>query len=246
MIGSYRTPRMTTHKATKLYAAGLAILMAMSGCAVNSPGKRVIRSDSQQRVGVLKFQIVECASGAIVYQGTREVLARDVAIKQTRGLFGEICFDKRIDLDQTFYIELDDCAAKTREDIDGFSLSPGRIGERSSWEWFEADRESRAVKLQESGELTFIPVTLGSTWEVGRIEVKKEVSLRVFGWDPTAVMRNDPSWRIQLKEGSYIEWPSAAKGVAVLHSFPGPGATPQIFGPEQPQKSQISKFEVRD
>jgi hypothetical protein len=213
-----------------LRAASVAILMAVSGCGSMAPGggNRVIRSASQQRVGILTLQIVECASGVILYQGTREVLARDVAITQRKGLDGSVCFDKRINLDQSFYIQMAECAATTREEIGGFSLSPGRDGHQPSWEWFDTNPDYHAVKRQEAGELTFIPVQSGSPWEVGRIDVKKEVSLRVFGWDPSALLRNAPRWRIQVKEGSYVEWPSAANGVAVLHSFSVPGAAQQI------------------
>jgi hypothetical protein len=222
---------MIAHGTVNLLVASVAVLMAMSGCSSRRPsGNRVIRSDSQQRVGMLTLQIVECASGEVLYQGTREVLARDVAITQRKGLDGRVCFAKRIDLDQSFYIEMAECAAASREAIGGFSLAPGRIGHNSGWEWFDVSRDFHAVKRQESGELTFIPVRLNSTWEVGRIEVKKELSLRVFGLNPLATLRNAPRWRIQVKEGSYVEWPSAADGVAVLHSFPTPGAAPQILG----------------
>lgn len=224
---------MIGHATLTLRAGSLAILMAMSGCG-SGGGSRVIRSDSQQRVGTLTLQIVECASGVVVSQGTREVLASDVAISQRLALDGSVCFDKRINLDHGFYIQMAECAATTREGIGGFSLTPGRAGYRSSWEWFDADRDSHAAKLQESGELTFIPVAVGSTWEVGRMEVQKEVSLRVFGWDPTAQFRNAPRWRIQLKAGSYIEWPSLGDGVLVLHSFPVPSPTQQLVaGPER-------------
>ncbi|HKP35263.1 MAG TPA: hypothetical protein VJT71_00280 [Pyrinomonadaceae bacterium] len=225
---------LDTQKMTKrivsLGVASIVILMLVSGCSSGRRGNRVIRSDSQQRVGMLRLQIVECASGGILYQGTHEVLARDVAITQSRGLDGSICFDKRIDLSQSFYVQMNECAGKTRDEIDGFSLSPGRVGYALNWEWFDASRDNQAVKLQESGELTFIPVQSGSIWEVGRIEVKKEISLRVFGRDPSAPFRNAPSWRIQVKEGSYVEWPSAAGGVAVLHSFPVPGPSQQLVG----------------
>ena len=226
--------KMSAYRNETLWAVSVAILILVSGCSSGMRGNRVIRSDSQQRVGILTLQIVDCASGTIQYQGTREVLARDVAITQRRNLDGSVCFDKRIDLDQDFYIQMAECAAPTREEIAGFSLSPGRGGHQANWEWFDTDRNYHAVKRQEAGELTFIPVALGSTWEVGRIEVKKELSLRVFGWNPLALTRNAPRWRIQVKEGSYVEWPSAASGGAVLHSFPVPGETQQILGPRLP------------
>lgn len=212
---------MTTHKTVAMRAVSVAILLALSACGSVLPGggNRVARSNSPQPVGALKFQIVECASGAVIAQGTHEILARDIAITQKRGLG---CFDKRIDLDQGFYIQMAECVSNTREEIGGFSITPGRVRYRSSWEWFDVDHESRAVQRQGSGELTITPVAVGSSWEVGRTEVVKDISLRVFGWDPTAIFRNAPRWRIQLKPGSYVEWPSATNGGVVLHSFPVP------------------------
>lgn len=222
---------MIAHRTGVLRAAGFAILMAMTGCRAVLPGggKRIIRSDSQQRVGILTLQIVDCASGQVLSQGTREVLARDVAITQRKGL-GRVCFDKRIDLDHGFYIQMAECGEPTREEISGFGLTSGRVGYRSSWEWFDVDRESHAVKRQELGEMKFTPVALGARWEVGRTEVAKEISFRVFGFDPTAVLRNAPRWRIQVKEGSYIDWPSAANGGVVLHSFHDPSRPLNLLG----------------
>jgi hypothetical protein len=197
----------------------------------------VIRSDSQQRIGVLILQIVDGDSGAVLSQSTRQVLARDVSVREKKGLLGSRCFSKRIELDQGFYVQLFDCGAATREEIDGFGFTPGRSGHNFSWEWFDVTSNNHAVKRQESGELTFMPVWTGSTWELGRIEVKKEISLRVFGLNPVSTFRNAPSWRIQVKEGSYVEWPSAIDGVAVLHSFPTPTDTQQIVNADRSSRT---------
>jgi hypothetical protein len=154
------------------------------------------------------------------------VLARDVVINQITRRDGDVSFDKRITIDQGFYIEMAEFPKSSRGEISGFGLTARRDERGFSWEWFDVDGDAHAVKLQESGELAITPVAVASRWEIGQTKVLKEISLRIYDGGTLAVWRNAPRCRIKLRAGSEVNWPSVQDGTFVMHELPGLTARP--------------------
>lgn len=177
-----------------------------------------LRSHSAEIVGDLRWEILDCESGALLSRATRQVLASDVVIIQTTDKSGEVTFDKRVDLENGFYIEMAEFPEEARDELDGFGIIAGRHGvETFSWEWFDIESESRAPKRQEGGEMAYTLVSVDSRWEVGRTEVASDVSLRIDKRGMLGGWRKDPAWRIRLAKGSYMNWPSVSNSEVLIH-----------------------------
>jgi hypothetical protein len=168
-------------------------------------------SDSTQKIGQLDWEIVECASGTTVAAGNGPVLAKDIVISEDKDLGGSVSFDKCLHLDKGFSITMAEFPEASRADVTGFGITADRDGEETfSWEWFDVDRESHAVKRQESGDLEFSVANVGQRWEVARTTFASDVSLRI---DPRGgAWRNKPTWRIKVRKGSYVIWPAVLDG----------------------------------
>ena len=212
-------------------ALGLAVALALplaGACGLASfvdAEVLTFRSDSSQTIGELRWTILDCKSGTVLSRGTRTILARDVIV--TTDAAGEVTLSKRIDLDHGFFIELINVPKPSPGKLTGFAFSAGRDGEYThGWDWFEVEGTSRAVKIQESGELAFSQVAVGSRWEIGQTDITSAVSLRVYVFSLSGVDHDAPDWRIQLKEGSRIAWPSVANGMVVVTSAEASTARP--------------------
>lgn len=208
-----------------LFEAGLGALLLLCACSRPSlpateqlTEQLTLRSDSAEIVGDLRWEILDCESGAVLSRATRQVLARDVVIIQTTDKSGEVSFDKRIELEKGFYIEMAEFPEEARDELDGFAIVAGRRGvETFSWEWFDIKGDSRAPKRQEGGELVYALVSVDSRWEVARTEVTSDVSLRIDKMGVLSGWRTDPAWRIRLEKGSYVNWPSVSNGEIRVH-----------------------------
>ena len=212
---------MPSHQLARVIGSVLPVVLLLgSACGVGSileADVRTFRSESSQEIGVLTWEIVECKTKATLSCATRTVLARDVTITSNRDAAGGVTFDKRIDLEGGFYIELVECPEDSPSDLTGFALNADRDKVHTfSWDWFDVESESRAVKIQESGELAFTQVAVGSRWEVGRTEVTSPVSLRVYLFGITSGPPAEPEWRVQLAKGSYVTWPSVVDDLVIL------------------------------
>ena len=214
---------MTSHHIAR--ALGLAVALALplaSACGLASfvdTEVLTFRSDSSQTIGELQWTILDCKGGTVLSRATRTILARDVIITRATDAAGEVMISKRIGLDGGFYVELIDVPELSPDKLTGFALNAGRDGEHTfGWDWFEVEGTSRAVKIQESGELAFSRVAVGSRWEIGHTDITSGVSLRVYLFSLFGVNHDAPDWRVQLDKGSRIAWPSVANGVVVVTS----------------------------
>jgi hypothetical protein len=199
---------------SSVLALGLCSCHPLAMLPVN---EQTFRSDSAEVVGQLGWDIVDCEHGITVSAGSRPLLVRDVVIARETSGDGSETFDKRIDLDQSFYVTLAEFPEQTADDVGGFALMSGRGAGNSSWEWFDLESATHARKRQETGELTVAYVPVGPRWELGRTLFDTDVSLRVYDGGIIDVARNKPRWRIRIQKNSYIEWPSVLDGVIVVN-----------------------------
>ncbi len=212
---------MTSHHIARVLGLALAVSLPLAeACGLASfldAEVRTFRSESAQEIGELRWEILDCKTGSTLSRATRTILARDVIITRTTDAAGEVMFDKRIDLDKGFYVELVETSEQTPGKLSGFALNAGRDGSRTfCWDWFSVEGTSRAMKIQESGELDFSQIAAGSHWVIGHTDVTSAVSLRVFLFDLSGVNHDAPDWRVQLEKGSRVAWPSVVDGIVVL------------------------------
>lgn len=89
---------------------------------------------------------------------------------------------------------------------DGFGISVDREGERAfSWEWFTVPSAGRAVKLQETGEISYEVAPTPSGIEMSLMTFDTDVDLRLMVKPDPAAMQ--PDWRFKIHAGSQIRWP---------------------------------------
>ncbi len=183
--------------------------------------ERTFRSESGDVIGHLDWEIIDCEHGETISTGSRPILARDITIVRQLYRDGSTTFDKRIDVDQGFYVALAEFPEASADDVSGFGLMSGRGDGDFSWEWFDVDDVSHARKLQESGELRISHVRVGTRWELGQTEFETDVSLRVFD-DGSGISQYRPRWRIRVRKGSHIQWPSVTDDMVVAYVDPAP------------------------
>lgn len=213
---------MTSHHLARALGPALAVALLLDGaCGLTSlieAEVRTFRSESSQEIGELRWEIQECKTGTTLSRATHSILARDVAIERVRDAAGGVVFYKRIDLENGFFIELVEYPEDSPGDLTGFALNADKRGVHTfSWDWFNVENGSRAVKIQESGELAFTQVAVGPRWEIGRTEITSAVSLRVFLFDVIGGAPDEPEWRVRLGKGSYLFWPSVVDDLVILN-----------------------------
>ena len=210
---------MTSHQVARAFGPALAIgLLLASSCSLLQSESRTFRSESPQEIGALTYEILESKSGNVLSRATRTILARDVSITRVRDAAGGVTFDKRIDLDNGFFIVLVEYPKDSPTDLKGFALNADREGIYTHcWEWFTVENGTRALKIQESGELAYSQLAVGSRWEIGHTEITSSVSLRVYLVDFPGGAPDEPEWRIQLGKGSHITWPSVVDDLVALN-----------------------------
>ncbi len=159
-------------------------------------------------IGSLKWVIYDTAAKGLLSRGERTLQTSDVKIKSVN----KAMYDKKIDLGGHFSFGLG--ANTDRENIataGGFALMGRREDERSfGWEWFQVDGFGHALKLQESGELSFDTKITPNGTEINRMEFLTDVSIRISHLSDTAPSR--PAWRINIFQGSVIYWPVLVNG----------------------------------
>jgi hypothetical protein len=97
----------------------------------------------------------------------------------------------------------------------GFALVGRRTDIPSfSWDWFHVDRPDHAIKIQESGELMFDVEQVAGYFEVRRTEFLTDVSVRIATMGKR-VPKDEPSWRLNIAQGSYMRWPTVVDGNVV-------------------------------
>jgi hypothetical protein len=127
-------------------------------------------------------------------------------------------FSKRIDLNRDFYIQMAEFPKADRNGLKGFGLTIDHQKlETFCWEWFVVDREKRATKLQEDGELAFDAKKVGTNWEVTRTEFLTDVTFRV----QLSEMNRpgyDLKWRVTILKGSHVSWPSLVGDTVIINN----------------------------
>jgi hypothetical protein len=87
-----------------------------------------------------------------------------------------------------------------------------------SWEWFEVKTPTEAIKLQESGQLEIRFKECDSRWEVGYTKFLSDISFRISLCTAEKPKPDKPTWRLNIREGSYITWPFVVNGEVVFNA----------------------------
>jgi|GEM_PF-1035257 len=206
---------MKRQLATRLVVVAVAVLGAAGSCASSKAfffvgSDKTYRTTEQKVVGKLEWDIVDCANGRTIAHGNKTVELRDITIVEHRDENGELSFyDKRINLEQAFYIEMSEFPEQAESDVDGFGMVAGRDGERTfCWEWFNVDGKSHATKLQETGAVEISVKAIDSRWEVVSTKFLSDVSFRIQLEDVKGSLAERLRWRVNIRKGSEVKWPS--------------------------------------
>ena len=193
------------------------LILAILGCGSSRPEVYMATTNGQAVIGKLAWEVTEPLTGQTLSSGDREIFLQEVQI-ETLSADGRTIMTKKIPLGGHFYMAMAEAPSKDRsEKMAGFGLTAGRDDERAfSWEWFVPDSETHAVKLQETGELVITTAQVGSKWEVVRTEFLTDTSLRVMRMTEGAAPFQ-ATWRIAIRKGSSITWPSLVNGVVVAN-----------------------------
>lgn len=199
-------------------AGGLLLVAAIitSATALCVPGRpftrasdRTYRSSQTTAAGNLMWDIVDCETGQKIGEGNKTLFLRDIAIIKRQDADGYVFYNKRIDLEQGFYLELFVTPKKSQSDVDGFGFVAGRARERTfSWEWFNIDGKSHATKLQEQGSLEISVKEINGCWEVVTTTFLSDISFRIDLENYGRSRNSELRWRVNIRQGSAIFWPS--------------------------------------
>ena len=128
-------------------------------------------------------------------------------------------FVKRIKLGDVFWFGL----AETPESKVGFGMIAGRTDAPTfSWEWFNVEANGVAEKLQEVGRLSLKIKETANFEEIVYTHFETDISLRLTpstcdapNAEGEKIDRRRHPWRINIKRGAEIFWPSLVKGKVV-------------------------------
>jgi len=124
----------------------------------------------------------------------------------------ETWYHKSLQLSEDYYVGYSEHPSTSGYVGFGFGSGIGKIPNSPackltfSWDWFNVTSPGVAVKLQESGGLEFEQHDLATGPEITHMVFKTDVSLRIFRMG--ASIPTKPDWRILVREGSEIFWPS--------------------------------------
>lgn len=157
--------------------------------------------------GLVDWAVIETVSGTVLGEGQLDLASTEVLIDKHFTAEGVMYYRKRVCLFESFSFAFDEHPGKSVEDVKGFGFTATNEGQNTySWEWFNVTSPTEAVKLQEDGVIGIEIAKAACGWEVVKTEFLTDVSLRMtrFFGDPT----QEPYWRVQLKKGTTISWPS--------------------------------------
>lgn len=166
-------------------------------------------TDDDTSIGQVAWEITEPSTGNVVSTGERTVKMTDVQVIEGRS--GDY-LEQRLPLSDGFYLKLN--SGRNNEPFSGFGITAGKEDEITfSWEWFNVVKPGIARKLQETGELEFDSMQIGSNHEITRLRFATDISLRVMKQENTDVGGFEkPDWRVKILENSEIKWPTIAGG----------------------------------
>jgi len=161
------------------------------------------------RIGHLSWEITETSSGKVLGRGSKEIKASDVQVFSDNSDY----LEQRIPLSEGFYLKLN--AGRDKAPFIGFGIAAGKEDEVTfCWEWFNVEKQNRARKIQESGELEFQVEQVGEYWEIAQTRFVSDVSMRVIQWATKS--GHEPTWRVKIHKDSQIEWPTVARKKVLL------------------------------
>jgi hypothetical protein len=118
-------------------------------------------------------------------------------------------------LSDHFSVELQTRVQST-SDITAFALSLERDDmQTSGWNPFDVCSSDQAIERQDKGELRIDIRNPGAGWEIVHTEFMTDVSLRLKQFMPNRTV-NPPTWRVNIRKGSVVNWPSLVDGKVVL------------------------------
>lgn len=166
-----------------------------------------------QVVGKVSYVITETTTGAILADGDQDVRLQEMSI-QTVESPEQIVVGKSFRLTDLFTLGV--ASGLTAEpERTGFALVSDRTDLSSHcWEWFNIDGEKHATKLQESGELNFEMANPNAQWQIVRTEFLTDISIRVKKM--AEADQHSVSWRVLIRKGSWVNWPSLVDGVVTI------------------------------
>jgi hypothetical protein len=188
------------------------VFLLAGGCSAVPPVKPApVRTDPEQVIGSLQWEISEGATDKILGKGQKQILLQDVQFTVASLTL------KKVSLDQHFFLGMAESPSKNLAEKKGFGLTIGRddLEKVFSWEWFVVNYEDHAYKLQENGSLRIKMAQVGPGWEVTRTEFLSDVSLRAMIAEEGGP--DNPKWRVRILKGSFIRWPSLLDGRAVAN-----------------------------
>jgi len=157
--------------------------------------------------GVVDWAVIETVTGKVLGEGQLDLSTSEVLIDKHYTAEQVMYYRKRVCLFDSFSIAFDEHPGKSADDVKGFGFTASNEGQNTySWEWFNVVSPTEAVKLQEEGTLAIEIAQVACGWEVVRTEFLTDASLRLtrFFGDPS----QEPYWRVTIKKGSWISWPS--------------------------------------
>jgi len=180
----------------------VALLAIITLCG-SVPAQRKY-TEPEKIAGQIKWIAREAATGKTIDTGTMTIHVRDIKVERKSSEDEDPFFSKRIDLNRDFYFEMAEFPKTDLADLEGFGLVIEHRNLRTfCWEWFNVDRGKHAIKLQETGELSFDTKKVGARWEMTRTEFLTDVTFRIELYET-----DDPKWRVTILKGSYVNWPS--------------------------------------
>src|SRR5947207_2600943 len=134
-------------------------------------------TEPEKIAGQINWIAREAATRKIIDRGTMTIHVRDIRVKRKSSEDEKPFFSKRIDLNRDFYFEMAEFPETDLADLEGFGLVIEHRNLRTfCWEWFNVDRGKHAIKLQETGELSFDAKKVGSRWEISRTDFLTDVT----------------------------------------------------------------------
>jgi hypothetical protein len=173
------------------------------------PSEGIVNSD----LGTISWVIHNAKTKQVLDKGTRQLRGQDIEVFDVSDSDGRF-FRKRIRLNGTFDLAMVEMPEATKNEHSGFGMVARRTDQGTfSWEWFVIDDDNHATKLQEQGKLRIRLAETANGWEVLETEFLTDVSLRIERMD--FIPLPDPEWRVTIREGSVIRWPSIRDGRVV-------------------------------
>ena len=198
------------------FTALLICIAITASCARQEKPMKLYKAGGNNGiVGRLKWVITDEALSKVISQGERDVKLTEIKLFEMSADALSIV-RKTITLSDGFSISFAGQFAESKSEIGGFGFTADREPEQLfSWEWFKVAGDTRATKLQESGELGIQFGEVGGKWEIIHTEFLTDVSFRLM--ELTGQPRGSPKYRIKILKGSAITWPSLMSGKAVAN-----------------------------